>query len=161
MGAAMRVKRYVQVTDVSAAVPLPKIPPGTYRVLIQAEAQNVRWRDDGVDPTSSVGTILAAGSTLEYAAAPLTRIRFIESTSGAKLNVTYYGDASVLAYADAAVTLATITCAGAGTYTIQSGSSAITLGVLVGDGAGTYTIQSGSGAITLDTLVGAGEGTFT
>ena len=57
--------------------------------VIIAEAQAVRWRDDGVDPTASVGMPLAAGATLEYDG-DLARIRFIEQATGAKLNVSYY-----------------------------------------------------------------------
>jgi hypothetical protein len=57
--------------------------------LITPETQAVRWRDDDVDPTSTVGMPLAAGVTLQYDG-DLTKIRFIEQTAGAKLNVTYY-----------------------------------------------------------------------
>jgi len=57
--------------------------------LITAETQGVRWRDDGVAPTASVGMPLAAGVTLQYDG-DLTGIRFIEQTASAKLNVSYY-----------------------------------------------------------------------
>jgi hypothetical protein len=57
--------------------------------LIVSETQNVRWRDDGVDPTASVGMPLAAGVTLQYDG-DLSQIRFIEQVSGAKLNISYY-----------------------------------------------------------------------
>jgi hypothetical protein len=57
--------------------------------LITPETQAVRWRDDDVDPTSTVGMPLAAGVTLQYDG-DLTKIRFIEQTAGARLNVTYY-----------------------------------------------------------------------
>ena len=57
--------------------------------LITAETQGVRWRDDGIAPTASVGMPLAAGVTLQYDG-DLTGIRFIEQTAGAKLNVSYY-----------------------------------------------------------------------
>lgn len=57
--------------------------------LIVSETQNVRWRDDGVDPTASVGMPLAAGVTLQYDG-DLSRIRFIEQGGGAKLNISYY-----------------------------------------------------------------------
>ena len=56
--------------------------------VIQAEAQAVRWRDDGVAPTSTVGMVLAAGASMEYDG-NLAGIRFIEATAGAILNVTY------------------------------------------------------------------------
>lgn len=57
--------------------------------IITAESQGVRWRDDDVAPTASVGMPLASGSTLQYDG-DLTKIRFIEQTASAKINVTYY-----------------------------------------------------------------------
>ena len=48
-----------------------------------------RWRDDGVAPTASVGMPLAVGVTLQYDG-DINQIQFIEQTSGAKLNITYY-----------------------------------------------------------------------
>ena len=49
----------------------------------------MRWRDDGVDPTASVGMLLVAGTPLQYDG-DLSRIKFIETTASAKLNVSYY-----------------------------------------------------------------------
>lgn len=57
--------------------------------IITAETKGVRWRDDGVDPTSTVGMPLAAGTTLQYDG-DLTKIKFIEQEASAKLNVSYY-----------------------------------------------------------------------
>ena len=57
--------------------------------LITPETQGVRWRDDGVAPTASVGMPLAAGVTLQYDG-DLTQIKFIEQTASAKLNIAYY-----------------------------------------------------------------------
>lgn len=57
--------------------------------LITPETQGVRWRDDGVAPTASVGMPLAAGVTLSYDG-DLTKLRFIEQTASAKLNISYY-----------------------------------------------------------------------
>lgn len=81
---------YAQVTGMSAATNLPTIPARTRHVLITAEAQGVRWRDDGVAPTASVGMPLAAGQTFEYMGNTAT-IQFIQQVSGAILNVSYYG----------------------------------------------------------------------
>jgi hypothetical protein len=58
-------------------------------VVLQCTAQNVRWRDDGTAPTSSVGMVLVVGDTLYYDG-DLTKIRFIEAAGGAKLDVSYY-----------------------------------------------------------------------
>lgn len=80
---------YAQVTSVSSAVGLGTIPNGVKLVLIQAEAQDVRWRDDGVNPTTSVGMVIPAGQTLVYNGNP-SAFKAVEVTASAKLNVTFY-----------------------------------------------------------------------
>lgn len=90
------VMGYQQITSLSSATGLT-VPQkdlqglaGTPRIaIITPEAQAVRWRDDGVAPTATVGMPLAAGVTLQYDG-DLSQIKFIEQTSGAKLNITYY-----------------------------------------------------------------------
>lgn len=57
--------------------------------IITAETKGVRWRDDGVDPSATVGMPLAAGTTLQYDG-DLTKIKFIEQEASAKLNISYY-----------------------------------------------------------------------
>ena len=57
--------------------------------LITPETNGVRWRDDGVAPTATVGMPLAAGVTLQYDG-DLSQVQFIEQTAGAKLNISYY-----------------------------------------------------------------------
>jgi hypothetical protein len=87
---------YEQITSLSSSVSLT-VPKrnlsglvGTPAIaIITPESQAVRWRDDGVAPTSTVGMPLAAGVTLQYDG-DLTAIKFIEQVSGAKLNITYY-----------------------------------------------------------------------
>lgn len=85
---------YKQLTGLSSVKGLADvsggIPTGSHSVLLQAESQSIRWRDDGTDPTSSTGMVLAAGDSLLYDF-PLTRIKFIESTPSAKLNITFWG----------------------------------------------------------------------
>lgn len=80
---------YRQVTSLSAAVTLGALFDAATRASIQAQDQDVRWRDDGTDPTASVGMLLKANATLDYAG-DLTAIKFIETTASAKLNVSYY-----------------------------------------------------------------------
>lgn len=60
--------------------------------IIQATDAPVRWRADGVDPTASVGMVLDAGGEMLYSAATdaLAALKFIRTTTGAVLNVTYY-----------------------------------------------------------------------
>jgi hypothetical protein len=79
---------YQQITSLSSATGLT-IPRGTTLALIVPETQNVRWRDDGADPTASVGMPIFVGASLSYDG-DLNRIKFIESTAGATLNICYY-----------------------------------------------------------------------
>lgn len=87
---------YQQITTLSSATGLtvPSVDVNGLSckpsmALITPEGQAVRWRDDDVNPTASVGMPLAAGVTLQYDG-DLTKIKFIEQLGGAKLNVTYY-----------------------------------------------------------------------
>lgn len=79
---------YQQITSLSAATALT-IPAGATVAVIQAETQAVRWRDDGTNPTASVGQPLTTGVLFTYRG-NLTAIKFIEQTASAKLNVSYY-----------------------------------------------------------------------
>jgi hypothetical protein len=82
---------YTQITNLAAAVGLGTIPEGTETVLVQAQTQNVRYRDDGTDPTASVGMILVALTVYEFSVSQLARMRFIEATASAVLNLSFYG----------------------------------------------------------------------
>ena len=87
---------YQQITSLSSATGLT-VPQTDLNglackptlAIITAETQAVRWRDDETAPTASVGMPLAAGATLQYDG-DLTKIRFIEQTASAKLNISYY-----------------------------------------------------------------------
>lgn len=78
---------YSQITNLSSAKSV-RAKNGRY-ALIQALNQNVRWRDDGTDPTSSVGMRLHAGHTIPYYG-DIRAIRLIEEASGAEVNVSVY-----------------------------------------------------------------------
>lgn len=87
---------YQQITSLSAAAGLtvPAVDKlGNQQeptfALIIAEGKDVRWRDDGTDPTASVGMPLAVGVPLQYDG-DLNRIRFIETAASAKINISYY-----------------------------------------------------------------------
>ncbi len=86
----MKQLGYVQDAVLTASQGLPSIPAGATYALIQAEAQSIRWRDDGVDPTASTGMLLTAGSSFMYSSGPLANVRVIEATGGAVVNVSYY-----------------------------------------------------------------------
>ena len=87
---------YQQITSLSSATSLT-VPQRTLNglnakpvfALIIAEGQPVRWRDDQINPTASVGMPLAIGVPLQYDG-DLTNIKFIEQVSGAILNISYY-----------------------------------------------------------------------
>lgn len=78
-----------QLTGFSSAKALQAVPDGAFRALIQAEGQNVRWTDDGNDPTTSTGIQLAAGDDFWYPG-DLSALKFIQEAATAKLNVSYY-----------------------------------------------------------------------
>lgn len=67
------------------------MPDGTTSILINAETQNVRWRDDGVDPTAAVGQLLVAGASIALDVQTTELFKVIEVTTSAKLNITFYG----------------------------------------------------------------------
>lgn len=80
---------YTQLTSLSSAVGLGTIPQGATLALIVPETQGVRWRDDGTDPTASVGMPVASGSYLSYDG-DLNRIKFIQQSASAKINISFY-----------------------------------------------------------------------
>ena len=79
---------YQQITSLSSATGLT-VPTGATRALIAPLTKDIRWRDDGTAPTSSVGMPLVVGTTLNYDG-DLNKIRFIETAASAVLNVSYY-----------------------------------------------------------------------
>lgn len=80
---------YQQYTSLGSATGLSSIPQGATMVLITPESQAIRWRDDGTDPTASVGMPITVGAYFNYDG-DLNKIKFIEQSSGAKINVSYY-----------------------------------------------------------------------
>lgn len=87
---------YQQITSLSAATGLTvpttdkqgNLKQPTF-ALIVAETQGVRWRDDGTNPTATVGMPLPVGVPLQYDG-DLKGIKFIEQAASAKLNISYY-----------------------------------------------------------------------
>jgi hypothetical protein len=87
---------YQQITSLSASTGLtiPSTSPMGLAIMpvlavIIAENAAVRWRDDGVAPTAGIGMPLSAGTTFLYDG-DLNRIRFIQQTAGAVINISYY-----------------------------------------------------------------------
>lgn len=86
---ARRPLGFQQITVLTTSTPLT-VPTGTKEIQAVCEAQAVRWRDDSVAPTATVGMPLAVGTLLEYQGA-IRNLLFIEQAVGAKLNITYFG----------------------------------------------------------------------
>lgn len=66
------------------------VPAGATMALLQAETANVRWRDDGVAPTTSVGMVLVSGQPPVLYQGTLSKLRFIAATGSPALNVAFY-----------------------------------------------------------------------
>lgn len=80
---------YVQMTAITTAKGLTSIPAGASRALVVAEAQALRWADDGVTvPTASVGMLLPVNQPTIFT--NLAGLQVIAAASGTVLNITYY-----------------------------------------------------------------------
>jgi len=87
---------YQQITSLSSATGLtvPTVTPEGLSTLpthamIICETNPVRWRDDGVNPTASVGMLMQANSCMMYDG-DLKKIRFIQTGAAATISVSYY-----------------------------------------------------------------------
>lgn len=70
------------------------VPAGAKSCDITVEGQSVRYTDDGVTtPTSSVGMLLNAGTTLENYSGPMNQLSVIRVADGAKITISYYKSA--------------------------------------------------------------------
>lgn len=81
---------FEQITSLSSSAALT-VPSGATIAVVQAEGVDVRWRPDGATtaPTASVGMLLPAGAERVFDGG-LSSVRFIQATSGAVINVSYY-----------------------------------------------------------------------
>ena len=79
---------YQQMTSITGAT-TPTYTAGAAFCLIQAEANSLRYRDDGTSPTGTVGQVIASGSTVAYTG-DLTLLKIIQAGGGAIANVTCY-----------------------------------------------------------------------
>lgn len=74
------------LTTVSA---LPTIPGSSVTALVIPRGA-IRWRDDGTNPTASVGMYLAADQPLSYQGS-LAAFRMVAVTGSVEVNVSFYG----------------------------------------------------------------------
>lgn len=86
------VAGFQQISAATLAASTALTIPGTATfAIVQAEAGDVRWRDDGTAPTGAIGMLLEQGQSMILAGTSITNAHFIEATgSGANLNVSYY-----------------------------------------------------------------------
>jgi hypothetical protein len=80
---------YQQITSLSSAAALT-VPAGSTCAEIVVEGASIRWREDGTNPTASVGMPMTVGSSRLHTTS-LAAFRAIEQSSGAVLNIHYYG----------------------------------------------------------------------
>ena len=83
---------YQQITaGTLASATALTVPTGATIAVIEVEAANVRWRDDGTSPTASVGMILSPNNVLTISgAAELAAIKFILQSGSPILDISYY-----------------------------------------------------------------------
>jgi len=79
---------YQQMTSISSATGVTA-PSGTSFAIITIETAAVRWRDDGTDPTGSVGMPESAGTVYTYTG-DFSALKFIQQSAGAIVNLSYY-----------------------------------------------------------------------
>ena len=82
---------YEQITSLAAAAGMTP-GAGARSALIVAVTQAIRWRDDGTDPTASIGIPLAVDTPFWYTG-DMSAIKFIEVVASAEVNISYYGSA--------------------------------------------------------------------
>lgn len=75
-------------TATGVTIPANKTP---YLWLFTPEVQACRWRDDGVNPTATVGNLLSVGSILRYDMNNINQLKFISVTAGSLVNCNAYG----------------------------------------------------------------------
>lgn len=79
-----------QITSLAAAAGLTP-PTGATLVVMSIEGQPVRYRDDGTNPTATVGVLLpvSTGAPWSYSG-PLASIKFIQTAPTAIIDVCFY-----------------------------------------------------------------------
>lgn len=80
---------YTRINGAAASTAVGTIPDGATFAMIQCETQSLRWRDDGVAPTATVGMLLATGTILQYTG-NLKDLRFFETGASTVINISYY-----------------------------------------------------------------------
>ena len=79
---------YQQIVGLVAATSLT-VPTGATLADITIEGQPIRYRDDGVAPTATVGMLLYQSQSFRYSGS-LAAIQFIQTAATATLDISYY-----------------------------------------------------------------------
>lgn len=85
----MGYRQITVTTAVFLTIPAANDGQPITHIVIQCNGGNVRWRDDGVAPTATVGMTLAALGQLDYTGEN-TVIEFILSSGTPILDINYY-----------------------------------------------------------------------
>lgn len=84
----------ISATALESAVGLSScsggIPTGATMAMLQAETANVRYRDDGTAPTSSVGMQIVSGQNPILYSGTLSAVEFIAASGSPVLDVAFY-----------------------------------------------------------------------
>lgn len=86
---------FYQATSIDTAKSLAlaigtTVPATADHCTVQVDAQAVRYRTDGTDPTDAVGTLVAVGASVTLVRAQFANAKFISAAAGAKLNVEFF-----------------------------------------------------------------------
>lgn len=83
---------YQQITVAGTAIGLSNPARlGANAALLQVETAQIRWRDDGTDPTATVGNLMSPGDPPFPYSGNLSALKFIRvSSTSATLNVSAY-----------------------------------------------------------------------
>lgn len=73
----------------TGAVTALTVPPGATSAQITVSGANIRYRDDGTDPTTTVGMPVYQASSWFYSG-PLSAIKFYAQSGTATLDVLFY-----------------------------------------------------------------------
>lgn len=80
---------YQPITASAVAQFLPSVPSNASVALISVSGGSIRYRDDGVSPTASLGMPIAAGQEFQYQG-ELTHFQFIIQSGSPTLDISYY-----------------------------------------------------------------------
>ena len=66
------------------------VPAGAKRALFKVSVQPVRWRDDGTNPTTSVGMLIGTADPFFMYTGDLAKVKLIQTAATATVDICYY-----------------------------------------------------------------------